>query len=90
MLPIDLFCLQALLLLPIDPMIVRTSIDLGSALRARRRELGLAQEEISSVIGVNRRVIGELERGKGTVQLQIAMEAARALGLDIELEPRGK
>ena len=59
-------------------MIVRTSIELGNALRARRRELGLAQEEISGVIGVNRRVIGELERGKGTVQLQIAMEAARA------------
>jgi DNA-binding XRE family transcriptional regulator len=90
MLPNDRFYLPALVLLPIDPMVVRTSIDLGNALRARRRELGLAQEEISSVIGVNRRVIGELERGKGTVQLQIAMEAARALGLDIELEPRGK
>jgi DNA-binding XRE family transcriptional regulator len=71
-------------------MMVRTPIELGNALRARRRELGLAQEEISSVIGVNRRVIGELERGKGTVQLQIAMEVARVLGLDIELEPRGK
>jgi HTH-type transcriptional regulator / antitoxin HipB len=77
-------------LLPIDHVIVRTSIELGKALRARRRELGLAQEEISGVIGVNRRVIGELERGKGTVQLQIAMDAARALGLDIELTPRSK
>jgi HTH-type transcriptional regulator / antitoxin HipB len=82
-------CRWDLVLLPIDPMIVRTSIDLGNALRARRRELGLAQEEISGVVGVNRRVIGELERGKGTVQLQIAMEVARVLGLDIELEPRG-
>jgi HTH-type transcriptional regulator/antitoxin HipB len=71
-------------------MIVRTSIELGNALRARRRELGLSQEEISGVIGVNRRALGELERGKGTAQLQIAMEAARALGLDIELEPRGR
>jgi transcriptional regulator with XRE-family HTH domain len=79
-----------MILLLIDLMIVRTSIELGNALRARRRELGLAQEEISGVIGVNRRVIGELERGKGTVQLQIAMEAARALGLDIELASRGK
>lgn len=71
-------------------MIVRTSTDLGSALRMRRRELGLAQDEISGVIGVNRRVIGELERGKGTVQLRIAMEVARVLGLDIELAPRGQ
>lgn len=90
MLPIDLFILSILVLLPIDLMIVRTSIDLGNALRTRRRELGLAQDEISGVIGVNRRVIGELERGKGTVQLQIAMEVARVLGLDIELEPRGR
>ncbi|HEY7934598.1 MAG TPA: helix-turn-helix domain-containing protein [Solirubrobacteraceae bacterium] len=90
MLPIDLFDSKILVLLPIDSMVVRTSIDLGNALRARRRDLGLAQEEISSVIGVNRRVIGELERGKGTVRLQIAMEAARVLGLDIELAPRNK
>jgi HTH-type transcriptional regulator / antitoxin HipB len=90
MLPIDLFHLQILILLPIDLMTVQTSIDLGNTLRARRRELGLTQDEISGVIGVNRRVIGELERGKGTVQLQIAMEVARVLGLDIGLEPRGK
>jgi DNA-binding XRE family transcriptional regulator len=79
-----------MLSLPIDHMIVRTSIDLGNALRARRRELDLTQEEIAGVIGVNRRVIGELEGGKGTVQLRIAMEVARVLGLDIELEPRGR
>ncbi len=71
-------------------MMIRTSIELGNALRARRRELNLRQEDVSSVIGVNRRVIGELERGKGSVQLQIAMEAARALGLDVELTPRPK
>jgi HTH-type transcriptional regulator/antitoxin HipB len=69
-------------------MKIQASTDFGHALRTRRRELGLTQEEISSVIGVNRRVLGELERGKGTVRLQIAIEAARALGLDIELVPR--
>jgi HTH-type transcriptional regulator / antitoxin HipB len=90
MLPIDLFWLSFVVTLPIGIVIVRTSIELGNALRARRRELGLAQEDISGVIGVNRRVIGELERGKGTVQLRIAMEAARALGLDIQLSPRSK
>lgn len=71
-------------------MVVRTSIELGNALRGRRSQLGLTQEQAADVIGVNRRVIGELERGKGTVQLRIAMEAARVLGLDIELAPRRK
>ena len=75
--------------LPFGIMKIQTSIDFGNLLRTRRRELGLTRE-IYSVIGVNRRVIGELERGKSTLQLQIAMEAARALGLDIELVARGR
>jgi DNA-binding XRE family transcriptional regulator len=60
----------------------------GTALRQRRRELDLAQEDVADVIGVNRRVIGQLEAGKSTVQLRIALEAARAVGLDVELHPR--
>ncbi len=88
--PIEIFYEVLISWLPVGIMMIRTSIELGSALRARRRELNLRQEDVSSVIGVNRRVIGELERGKGSVQLQIAMEAARALGLDVELTPRPK
>jgi HTH-type transcriptional regulator/antitoxin HipB len=67
-----------------------TSIELGRALRIRRKELDLSQEDVAGVIGVNRRVVGELERGKGTAQLQIALEMARALGLDVELRRRGR
>jgi HTH-type transcriptional regulator/antitoxin HipB len=69
---------------------VMTAAELGAALRRRRRELNLAQEDVANVIGVNRRVIGELEGGKDTVQLKIALEAARAVGLDIHLQPRGQ
>lgn len=61
----------------------------GTELRRRRTELRLSQQEIADVIGVNRRVIGELEAGKDTVQLKIALDTARALGLDLELRPRG-
>lgn len=63
---------------------------LGETLRARRRTLHLTQDDLAAVIGVNRRVVGELERGKGTVRLEIALAAARALGLDVELRPRGR
>jgi HTH-type transcriptional regulator / antitoxin HipB len=76
-------------MLPITLMVTQTPTDLGHAIRRRRRELGLTQEEIAGVTGVNRRVVGELERGKGTVRLEIAMEVARSLGLDVELRPRG-
>jgi HTH-type transcriptional regulator/antitoxin HipB len=77
-------------MLPIGHMIVQAPDDFGRALAARRRELGLTQEYLAGVTGVNRRVVGELERGKGTVRLEIAIELARSLGLDIELRPRGR
>lgn len=64
--------------------------DLGQALRARRRELRLTQEDLALSVGVNRKVIGQLESGKETVQLEIALKAARALGLNVGVETRGE
>lgn len=62
---------------------------LGAAINARRRSLGLSQDDLALSIGVNRKVIGQLEGGKETVQLDIALKAARALGLNVGVEPRG-
>ena len=67
---------------------MRNAEDFGRALRQRRRAVGLTQDEVAAVIGVNRRVIGELERGKPTVQLNIALRAAEALGLDLFFRER--
>jgi HTH-type transcriptional regulator/antitoxin HipB len=67
---------------------IHSASELGAQLRARRKSLKLSQTSVADVIGVNRRVLGQLEHGKGTVQLQIAVEAARAVGLDITLTPR--
>jgi HTH-type transcriptional regulator / antitoxin HipB len=63
---------------------------LGNQLRDRRSQLGLTQSALADVVGVNRRVIGELERGKPTVQLEIALRVAEALGLDVQLHPRSR
>lgn len=71
-------------------MIANDSSAFGAQLRARRRELGITQDDVADIIQVNRRVIGELERGKATVRIQIALDAARALGLDVNLHPRGR
>ena len=69
-------------------MRISTPLSFGAELRRRRRDVGLSQEAVAAVVGVNRRVIGELERGKPTVQLDIALRVAEALGLDIALEAR--
>lgn len=71
---------------PLRP--ARSADDFGARLRARRKELGLTQRDVANVIGVNRRVLSELEHGKATVQLQIALDAALAIGLDVQLTPR--
>jgi HTH-type transcriptional regulator/antitoxin HipB len=63
--------------------------DLGAAIRGRRRQLGITQDELATSIGVSRRVIGQLENGKETVHVGIVLRAARAVGLDIGVEPRG-
>ena len=61
---------------------------LGAAVRKRRRELGLTQEQIAGVAGVGVRFVSELERGKPTVQLGKLLQVTRRLGLDLWLAPR--
>ena len=67
-----------------------TPAALGAALRRRRRQLRLSQDQLALSIGVNRKVIGQLEGGKETVRLEIALNAARALGLNVGVEARGQ
>lgn len=62
---------------------------LGAAIRERRRRLGITQDDLAASMGVNRRVIGQLEKGKETVQIGIVLRAARAVGLNVGVQPRG-
>ena len=50
----------------------------------------ITQDDLALSIGVNRKVIGQLEGGKQTVRLDIALNAARALGLNVGVEARGR
>jgi y4mF family transcriptional regulator len=63
--------------------------DLGTSIRDRRRELKITQDDLAASIGVSRRVIGQLENGKETVHVGIVLRAARAVGLNVGVEPRG-
>lgn len=61
---------------------------LGRTIARRRKELGITQAQLAFSIGVNRRVIGELERGKDTVQIGIALRALAAVGAIILADRR--
>lgn len=69
---------------------VGSAPELGAAIRERRRELGITQDHLAASIGVSRKVIGELERGKQTVHLGIAIRAANSVGLNVGVEGRGE
>lgn len=55
----------------------------GALISQRRTALGLSQEELALATGVGRRFIIELEAGKASCQLGLALMAMATLGLRI-------
>lgn len=64
------------------------SNELGAAIRSRRLELELTQEELADVARVGLRFVSELERGKESAQLAGIRRVLAALGLDLYVRPR--
>ena len=58
---------------------------LGNAIRSRRRNLRLTQEELADLSGVGLRLIHEVEHGKATVRLSNLLAVLDVLGLHLEL-----
>jgi HTH-type transcriptional regulator/antitoxin HipB len=61
----------------------------ADALRARRRELHLRQDELADLAGVSERFIYALEHSKQSVQLDKVLAVLAALGLHLELQRGG-
>lgn len=62
---------------------VRECAALGAALRSRRKRLGYTQEDLADMLGFSPRLVGEIERGRGTVGIDKVLSFASALGVDI-------
>ncbi|MCR2036231.1 MULTISPECIES: helix-turn-helix domain-containing protein [Adlercreutzia] len=56
---------------------------LGAALRSRRKRLGYTQEDLADMLGFSPRLVGEIERGRGTVGIDKVLAFATALGIDV-------
>ncbi|WP_159501783.1 type II toxin-antitoxin system Y4mF family antitoxin [Microbacterium sp. 18062] len=61
----------------------------AETLKARRRRLGLTQQDLADLAGVSARSVHEVERGKATVRLDVLTAVATALGLELTLTLRG-
>lgn len=68
---------------------VRSTVDVGRLVTERRKALGLTQIDLAGLSQTGNRFIGELERGKGTVQFDKALHVLGLLGLDVIIVERG-
>jgi HTH-type transcriptional regulator / antitoxin HipB len=73
-----------------EAAVVRSAEDLARLVRARRVELGLTQEALAGVTGIDRAVLSVLERGQRSMSLDTALRLVQALGMDIVIERRGR
>jgi HTH-type transcriptional regulator/antitoxin HipB len=68
-------------------MFVRTPRDLGALIRDRRTRLGLDQQTLAGRVGVSRKWLIEVERGKAGAEVGLVLRTLDALGLEIQIEP---
>jgi y4mF family transcriptional regulator len=67
---------------------VADSKSLGSLVRQERKAQGLTQEELAGLTGVGVRFVRELEAGKESCQVGLALQVAKALGLVLTVHRR--
>lgn len=63
--------------------------DLGSRIRAARKEAGLTQEELAHESDIDRSYIGGVERGERNLTFTILCKIARALRCDVASLTKG-
>ena len=68
---------------------VKDASDLGALIRLRRKQLGLTQQELADASGCSIMYVSNLERGKETAELGIALRIVNLLGLDLLAVDRG-
>ena len=91
----DIFCLSSFddmcILSSFDDiwsiMKIRTPLDLGLAIRDRRRKLKLSQTELARRVGVGRQWIVAIEHGKSRAELGLALRTLSALDLLLRVDP---
>ncbi len=68
-------------------MLDHADLGVAEAVRARRKQLGLRQQDLAELAGVATRSVHALETGKRTVRLDVIEAVADVLGLSLRLLP---
>jgi y4mF family transcriptional regulator len=67
-----------------DPHAIQTPLDLGAAIRARRKALGLRQSDVALQSGVTLATVSAIENGKENARIGLILQICRDLGLQLE------
>ena len=57
--------------------------EFGIKLRSKRKELGISQDNLSSISGIDRSYVGRIDRGEVNITLEKAYVIAEELECDI-------
>ena len=68
-------------------MQIRTPLDLGLAIRDRRRKLKLSQDDLARKAGVGRQWVVAIEHGKSRAELSLVLRTIAALDLPLRIDP---
>ncbi len=69
-------------------MLIKTSKDLGLAIREKRKKDGLSLMDAAALCNVGYRFLSDLENGKPTVRLEKVLQVIQMLGLQLEVKER--
>jgi HTH-type transcriptional regulator/antitoxin HipB len=67
-------------------MQIRTAKDIGALIRDQRKKQQLDQTKLAEKVGVNRRWVLEIERGKPRAEVGLVLKTLNALGLSLSVE----
>jgi HTH-type transcriptional regulator/antitoxin HipB len=68
---------------------IGTAAEIGAAIRAKRRAIGMRQGELASLAGVGARFLSEVENGKASAEIGKVLQVLKRLGLELTIRPRG-
>jgi len=68
---------------------MRTTEQIGTAIRARRKQLKIAQKDLAMTCGTGLRFIIDLEKGKPTCHIGKILQVLQSLGLKMQADSTG-
>jgi len=72
--------------LPLGNKQIRTAADLGQLVRKARKSMRMTQTTLAGLCGCGTRFVSDLEGGKPTVEFDMALRVAEAVGVRLHPE----